>query len=79
MEEAGFSEHTLFLSAPHIRYLCDCQAGVRPALICYVAARQQAGVMRIQWRNVEEVVQCESEHKARGNVFVKPDWAHISV
>lgn len=59
----------------HIRYLSDCQAGVQPVLICYVAIRQHTEVMRNQRRNLQEVVQCE----ARGNLFAKPDWARISV
>lgn len=63
----------------HIRYLSDCQAGVQPVLVCYVAIRQHTEVMRNQRRNLQEVVQCESEHKARGNLFAKPDWARISV
>lgn len=32
----------------HIWYLCDCQAGVQSVLICYVAIRQHAEVMRNQ-------------------------------
>lgn len=32
----------------HIRYLSDCQAGVQPVLICYVAIRQHTEVMRNQ-------------------------------
>jgi len=33
-----------------------------------------------QWRqNQEEVLQREREHEAKGNVFVKPQWANIIV
>lgn len=50
-----------------------------PAIICYVARRQQDSITRNHRGSPEEVLQCGREHKATGNAFVRLDWARISV